>query len=472
MLKPFSLFCARMFRRPHTILIAVSLSVVLAIILAYLGVTLALDNREMRSNLDSTSMELETTTQELSSLSEELATTSDRLESTEDELESTTEGLTATTGELATTSDRLESTEDELESTTEALTATTGELATTSDRLESTEDELESTTEALTATTGELATTSDRLESTEDELESTTEALTATTGELATTSDRLESTEDELESTTEALTATTGELATTSDRLDATERELATTSTQLAGKELELSDLVAQAGTVEALRTQQADLQAEIAELKAQRTPLIPQTHVDGFACTGSMEPVITCMDTARWLINYDPYDIVVGAVISFTPPEDCIISSSRTTAHRVTEIQREEGHVAFRTRGDINPKDDGCWITPDDVEAYLTALYKDTRPQWSGLRDKVNGARARIDEARAAYLDWVTRYCNKRGRTYQCGSNYFQTAIRLFEETAASEAAYNCWIKNAKEQPLSVWVASYECIELDGSRS
>ena len=71
---------------------------------------------------------------------------------------------------------------------------------------------------------------------------------------------------------------------------------------------------------VDSLNSQINGLQIEIVSLEGRRAPLIVETYTGTFACTGSMEPKITCLDSATWLSNFEPQHVVIGAVISFTP--------------------------------------------------------------------------------------------------------------------------------------------------------
>ena len=67
-------------------------------------------------------------------------------------------------------------------------------------------------------------------------------------------------------------------------------------------------------GTVTQMEEQAGALQVEIDDLLERRRPLIlsKQNETAGwFACTGSMEPVITCLDSATWAQPLGLDDIV-----------------------------------------------------------------------------------------------------------------------------------------------------------------
>ena len=387
----------------------------------------------------------------LASTSEELAGTRGTLASTEDELQSTTETLTH---ELTEARGTLASTEDELTATTGELVSTSQELANTKGTLASTEDELQSTKETLTH---ELTEARGTLASTENELTATTGELVSTSQELADTKGTLASTEDELQSTTETLTH---ELTEARGTLASTEDELTATTGELADTKGTLSDLESRVGDIETLEARVAELD----ELIAERAPLIPQTVVHDFSCTGSMEPKITCLDSARMLYNYAPHDIVVGSVITFEPPKYCneplvgeVSVLSPLLIHRVIEVAERDGGVAFRTKGDANDVADDCWITPERILGYMTALYRGTFPEQGRLRDAVNAAKASADEtwqayeeAGAAYVDYIGDWCHNG----VCADPYYQRAVRLHIALEAaivlhSEKAsiWQCWL-------------------------
>ena len=420
---------------------------------AYFAVTL----RTTSGELADTRGELTSTTEVLSTTTAELESTSGDLADTRGDLASTTEVLSTTTGELESTSGELADTRGELASTTEVLSATTAELESASGELESTSGDLERTTKTLIATTGELAATQDELGSTAQQLEVTAKELDETAEDLEASSKELATTNEVLDKTTEDLSSTSRELETTTTELNSTRVDLTRTATQLSDVTHDLNNLQSRVGDLEAVETKVTELEILIAE----RTPLIPQTTISNLSCTGSMEPKLTCLDRARWLANYDPNDIVVGAVIAFTPSEDCNLTyTSALVSHRVIEI-RTEGGLAFRTRGDNNFEDDGCWIVSEDIIGYITALYKNVRPEFAPLRDRVNAAHASLVSTRTAwvtardeYEDYVSRYCPN----YTCRTGTYNKASRLFNkvETARVEyekaiAQYECKLEEAK---------------------
>ena len=358
-------------------------------VVAYLVIALIMNKQELQTTLDSTSADLEATAEELTARTQEL-------ESTTEELHTTTQDLNDTTGELELVRDELASSESQLEATTEGLEHTEAVLDSTAQELGSTKEELDNTAHELTETSEEMASTIDQLGVTTEELDTKTQELDATAAErdataaeLDSTAGTLASTTGELEATQDELEATSGRLASTSGQLDSTEQELAVTLAKrdVLGEQLRV--IRVRVGNLEEVETRLAKIEALIEE----RTPLIPETGVDSFACTGGMEPKITCLDSARYLYNFDPNDIVVGSVIAFTPPGDCDLEleEGKNVVHRVIEVGEQDGVIAFRTKGDNSYSDDGCWVTPNDILGYITALYKDTYSERERLRAAVN---------------------------------------------------------------------------------
>ena len=197
----------------------------------------------------------------------------------------------------------------------------------------------------------------------------------------------------------------------------------------------------------ESLETDVATLMLEIDTLRDQRAPLVPDTYMTGFICTGSMNPVINCMDEAVWLENFDPADIIVGAVIGFDPTGlDCRLSHDRV-AHRVIQIKEELGVLYFLTQGDNNRKDDGCWVPETSVFAYMTELlegdFEDMQAlldQIAPLEDQKDAILNEIDQleldydaAEVEYDQFLQDHCTLNGSQWTCTSPWFQTAVNMF---------------------------------------
>ncbi len=315
--------------------------------------------------------------------------------------------------------------------------------------------------------------------------------------------------ESELSTANAEIAVKESELSTVNAELADKESELSTVSAELAVKESELTD---SRRSLDALDSQHRTLQGqydslqdteaalrrdyntledlyggvealreEIAELEAKRRPLILAVDTDSFACTGSMEPKITCLDEATWLENPKPEEIVVGTVITFYP--DCltdeVVEDAAGTAHRVMDIKVENGVYSYWPKGDANEEPDGCWVPFDHVQGYIIEIHKDVRPENAVLRDFVNDASAKEREARDAFLEAradyfaiIERYCGVGVNPGDCllASPEYEIAIAAhrvqedaFEEwerwseyhSCALDSARNAWYYTDGSPPL-----------------
>jgi signal peptidase I len=221
------------------------------------------------------------------------------------------------------------------------------------------------------------------------------------------------------------------------------------------------SSMIVATGSLETLQTDLNDLnieytalQQQITDLQTQRQALIPETYNVIFACTGSMEPKVTCLDSAIYLANFLPEEIVVGAVVSFNSPDGCSLSSTRRVSHRVIAIADNNGPLNFRTKGDANEADDGCWVPASNIHGYMVELNKNTHPENTELRNRVNGAEAEYVAAHEAYESLREAYLAKKQEyeiyvatwcpNNQCPSQYFPTALALYDEMEALRVAHN----------------------------
>ena len=146
-------------------------------------------------------------------------------------------------------------------------------------------------------------------------------------------------------------------------------------------------------------------LRTEIARLEARHKPLVlARTAERGSLCTGSMEPKKTCLDTATYLLDFDPADIVVGTVISFESqscwPDEPAYSN---TSHRVKDTSYRNGIYFFWPKGDANSEADGCWVPHTAVNGYMIEVHKNTTPDNATLRNNVNSTRVAYEAARNA---------------------------------------------------------------------
>ena len=285
--------------------------------------------------------------------------------------------------------------------------------------------------------------------------------------------------------------------------LDAENRDLQTTHEGLRrdhnALQFEYVVLERQAGDLEALMRQADALRQEISELEAIREPLVLEsdgTRRGWFTCTGSMEPVITCLDEATWLYDFEPEDIVVGATISFNPSCKEDAPDDTGTAHRVMQIEVRDGVHYYWPKGDANRNDDGCWVPEHHVQGYIVEVHRDMRPANATLRAAVNLAKSERDrisdlldqaeehldqtdaaaeEARLDYRAVIARFCGANVEPQNCSLpdyeynqaisayNVYQQARLVYDQAyssykeafAAYKTAYahwECWDRNAKE--------------------
>ena len=209
--------------------------------------------------------------------------------------------------------------------------------------------------------------------------------------------------------------------------------------------------LEGQSGSVDRLEARIKTLRSEIAKLEEPRKPLLIQSNVSTFRCTGSMEPKITCLDSATFLENFLPEDITVGTVISFKPTAACMIDSE-SLAHRVLKVKVERGVHYYWPKGDNGEEPDNCWIPETNVRGYIIQLHKNTEPYNAGLRKVVNDAQAGMDKALAAYYEKREDYCG-RGHVGTCYLPVHQVSevTGLLGQYATSLNYYTCTVNSAR---------------------
>ena len=263
--------------------------------------------------------------------------------------------------ELSSANDTLATTRDTLGSQIETNTALQGEnSALQSDK---------AATEAANATlTANLDDAADAVSAWEDANATLTANLDDALGaiddwgvafadkekDLAETNEELAGTKAELSGVSSELTQSKGrvsELTQSYAALQSTHSSLRMRHTSLQS---DLDDLRKTYGNLESLEQSVADLEAEIARLRAEREPLIlspGSIRKRGAACTGSMEPKLTCLDEMLWLYDFDPADIVVGASIAYDP--GCYERDSKTgQAARSPPSHGDRSRTACTTSG------------------------------------------------------------------------------------------------------------------------
>ena len=241
------------------------------------------------------------------------------------------------------------------------------------------------------------------------------------------------------------------------------------------GTVLELADQADTLRTdIAGLQEEREALRTDIADLQEEREPLIlaaGRARETGFLCTGSMEPLLTCLDTGVLMPAVAPGEIDVGAIIVYAGSA-CGPDALGSTIHRVIDVQEVDGVHYYWPKGDALAAADGCWVPETAVYGYLVALRKDTVPANAELRDQVNATKAAAQEAWDAFLNLVEANCGHRDHT-QCSvsprtslGQQYQAALERFR---AAEDVSLCWYDNAaaSEYPGHI---PYECGDPAGS--
>ena len=211
----------------------------------------------------------------------------------------------------------------------------------------------------------------------------------------------------------------------------------------------------------DALRSDIQELRSDIQELRAERAPLVLQSDVSSFLCTGSMEPTLTCLDTITMLEDFAPADIVIGAIISFAPVEACG-SDAAKVAHRVLDIKVVGGVHYYWPKGDANDAPDECWIPEGNVNGYVIAVQKNVQPENSALRGFVNDSTEDLKSAIAdmaaslkKHNDAYDRWCSHVASGETCYLPHSQVTelnilwghyLREFERYDDVYDSWQCW--------------------------
>ena len=210
------------------------------------------------------------------------------------------------------------------------------------------------------------------------------------------------------------------------------------------------------AATLEELETRAGELRTEILELEEQRRPLFlasQRIHNLGFLCTGSMEPKLTCIDSATLMRAFSPEEIVVGAIISFENTACWPDATGGSTAHRVVDVQVIDGVHHYWPKGDAHANADGCWVPHTAVDGYIIEFHPNTVPANAELRDNVNAAKSAYNTAWEAYVDAIEANCGHR-EPQRCSVSLateigrHAQSLWLIAEEASNH--YSCWYANA----------------------
>lgn len=350
----------------------------------------------------------------------------------------------------------------------DALTTTLADVKSDRDRLRDEAHELSEENRTLAYEKSVLTQEYDHLKGAHDQLTDTNQQLGVQHEALQVVHQDLQASFETTQERNEALATELGDANTQVVRLSSEKLNLETLFGDLRQEYVDLQfsyqDLDAEhtaltqaAGTVETLEVQAGALSAEIARLEERRRPLIlADESVGWFKCTGSMEPKLTCLDTATWLYDFEPEDIVVGATLSVHHPDcggnwpDGVLRA----AHRVIDIKVEDGDHLYWLKGDNNESPDGCWVPHTAVRGYIIEIHKNTRPANAALRNSVNAAKVAYNAARDNYYDLrESQGCRRDQGTCVVYTNSAYNALtQAYRSTVQALDHYNCWYRNARD--------------------
>ena len=354
-------------------------------------------NEALTTNLDTTRERLNDEIAENEALTADLNSTSERLTSKAAENETLTADLNSTSERLTSKAAENETLTADLNTTNKRLTSKTAENETLTADLNTTSERLTNKTAENQTLTYNLNTTREQLVRRTAESETLATEFRKANEQLSSETVRANGLAADLESAKSLLAEKTSEHQALTNKHETLVKEVGTLQ-EVRGEVVSLNS------RAKSLVTQVTGLEEDIVLLERRRRPLIVDSYQAGFKCTGSMEPRITCLDSATWLDNFYPEDIVVGTVISFTPTPGCELGSG-SVAHRVVSIRRDSSGVYYYwPKGDASAEDDGCWIPHANVDGYIIDLHKNVHPENSALRNRVTTAKANFEVAERNY--------------------------------------------------------------------
>jgi len=183
----------------------------------------------------------------------------------------------------------------------------------------------------------------------------------------------------------------------------------------------ELTELQGSVSSVEELEAQMVQLASDIRAFTDEREALVPRIVHTQPQCTGSMEPTITCLDILSLVANPLPMDIEIGTVIAFNPWSlNCALIVDALVMHRVIEEKGVGKDKQFRTQGDNNTRDDGCWVPMSAIEYYLVDIEKGDNPEAMAIIEKIAALeKAQIEATVKLDADFLEIEKIKRGLMY-----------------------------------------------------
>ena len=370
----------------------------------------------------------------------------------------------------------------ELDSANKVLRATQVSLETTQTHLQETSATLSKTQETLAETTANFDAerlVSNQLQRDKSVLLADKETLTASLNTA---------TDENAMLTTDLATAVELQVELQAD-LDDIQVQVLTMTTTKADLESRHQQLLLAGGTIEELEAEAQDLRTEvkglfdqahdlyneIRDLEEWRKPLLlarQTATTTGFVCTGSMEPLITCLDEATWLDDFDPADIVVGTTISF-PSRACWDDAEvgEETSHMVMDIRVVDGIYEYWPQGYANEIPDGCWIPHTAVRSYLVELHENVVPENAQMRNRVNAAYDAFLDARQHWWDLSISQCGP-SPDYDWSScelppGQYRSNNYAYNQYQAAYDGWQCELDNAKRHAENPRFLPYLCVTL-----
>ena len=223
----------------------------------------------------------------------------------------------------------------------------------------------------------------------EDEVESLNQSLAGRRSEIADLQNLNEQAQAEITSNLEEIQSLETDNESLSVKLETSQETNADLDRQITRISNSLHLANNKIASLEALEGEYGEtiktLREEISVLEDAREALVLRQVETDFACTGSMEPVITCLDVGIWNRNWTEDDLVLGAVVSYKDKD------GGHTAHRI--IDKKPGYILTKGDNGLYTSQNDGWIAIDKVNYYLIDLIQNVNTHNADLRNEVNEA-------------------------------------------------------------------------------
>ena len=314
----------------------------------------------------------------------------------------------------------------------------------------------------------------DRYKQSRDNIAILEDARDALAADLSSANAQLRDTRETVATLESEVDAKDRQVTILSEQLDVSRERAANAQGSLRALQAEVGTLADVSAEVERLNSESAGLNSEITDLNIAITGLKEERRILVFtkpvqvltlACTGSMEPTLTCLDEITEVMGFDPADIVVDTVISFSPPAECGFDDVISILHRVVSVKEDGSNFLYQAKGDNNDAPDPCWIPFENITGAVTVVHKNVNPENADLRDSVNAAQSGYETARATYYREYTRACRFSPDVdricYLSGSTY-DNIVKLYDKLESWEGYYDCWLEVARGNRVR-----FQCISI-----